>query len=399
MRIVEINASNYGSTGSIMLGIAERLRRDGHKVLVCYPATKRNQARQVEGACVIGSRLGRNIGMSISKWTGREDLLQRGATRRMLLAIDRFRPDVIHLHNIHGWYLNFTLLFDYIKARRVRVVWTFHDCWPVTGHCPHFDMIGCEKWMTACGGCPIYRDYPESRVDNSRRLHLAKKQAFLGVGDLTIVTPSRWLAGIVGRSFLKGYPTEVVYNGIDPEVFRPTASDFREKYHCEGKKLLLGVAFGWTERKGVDIFIRLARELDDDYRIVLVGTDDAVDRQLPDNIISIHRTHDREELAGIYTAADLLVNPTREDTLPTVNMEALSCGTPVLTFATGGSPEIIDANCGIEVAKNDFDALREAAVRITTEKPFSAEACRKRALSFARSAMLDSYAGILLSQR
>ena len=395
MKIVEINASNYGSTGNIMIGITEHLRESGHEVLVCYPATSRNQARTVEGACVIGTRIGRNIGLNLSKWTGREDRLFRFATRKLLRTIDRFQPDVIHLHNIHGWYLNFPMLFDYIKRKHVRVVWTFHDCWPVTGHCPHFEMIGCDKWKTRCGDCPIYRDYPESRVDNSRRLHTIKKQAFLGVENLTIVTPSRWLADIAGQSYLKDYPVEVVHNGIDLDIFKPVPSDFRQRFQCENKKLLLGVAFGWNKRKGLDVLVRLAKDLDDAYQIVLVGTDEAVESNLPEKIIAIRRTHSREELAAIYSAADLLVNPTREDTFPTVNMEALACGTPVLTFSTGGSPEILDNTCGCVVRKDDYGALKEAVIRIF-EKPFSAEDCRKRALSFSRSAMLVSAARILV---
>jgi len=395
MNIVEINASNYGSTGTIMLGITERLREMGHQVLVCYPATKRNFARKVDGSYIIGNQIGRNFGLYLSKWTGREDLLFRNATRNLLRAIDRFKPDVIHLHNIHGWYINFPLLFRYIKQKKVRVAWTFHDCWPMTGHCPHFDMIGCDKWKTACCDCSIYRDYPSSHVDNSRLLHAAKKKAFLGVEDLTIITPSKWLANIVGQSFLKDYPLQVIYNGIDLNVFKPTPSDFRKKYHCEDKKLLLGVAFGWSERKGLDIFIRLAQELNDTYKIILVGTEANIDSHLPDNIISIHRTHDRQEMAGIYTAADLLVNPTREDTFPTVNMEALACGTPVLTFSTGGSPEIPDNSCGCVVKKDDYQALMKAVIRIF-EKPFSAEDCRKRALQFSINQMLECYQSLLL---
>jgi glycosyltransferase involved in cell wall biosynthesis len=203
------------------------------------------------------------------------------------------------------------------------------------------------------------------------------------------------LANIVGQSFLKDYPLQVIYNGIDLNVFKPTPSDFRKKYHCEDKKLLLGVAFGWSERKGLDIFIRLAQELNDTYKIILVGTEANIDSHLPDNIISIHRTHDRQEMAGIYTAADLLVNPTREDTFPTVNMEALACGTPVLTFSTGGSPEIPDNSCGCVVKKDDYQALMKAVIRIF-EKPFSAEDCRKRALQFSINQMLECYQSLLL---
>lgn len=395
MKIVEINASNYGSTGNIMLGITKHLREAGHDVLVCYPATRRNHSRTVEGAFVIGNQLGRNINLNLSKWTGREDRLFRCATRKLLRTIDRFQPDVIHLHNIHGWYLNFPMLFDYIKRKQVRVVWTFHDCWPVTGHCPHFDMIGCDKWKTQCGDCPIYRDYPESCVDNSSHLHAVKKQVFLGVEDLTIVTPSRWLTGIVGQSYLLDYPVEVVHNGIDLDIFQPVPSDFRKRFHCEDKKLLLGVAFGWNKRKGLDVLVRLAKDLDDAYQVVIVGTDKSVESNLPENIIAIRRTHSREELAAIYSAADLLVNPTREDTLPTVNLEALACGTPVLSFRTGGCPETVDDTCGRVVDKDDYETFKTTAIHLC-DSPLPSEACHQKAQGFSREQMIADYCRLLL---
>ena len=395
MRIAEINASNYGSTGHIMLGVTSRLRQEGHQVLVCYPATLRNKVRSVDGSYFIGNQVGRNIDLNLSKWTGREDRLFRCATRKLIRRLEDFRPDVIHLHNIHGWYLNFPLFFDYIKQKQVRVVWTLHDCWPITGHCPHFDMIGCDKWKTQCGDCPIFHDYPQSRVDNSFRLHRLKKDCFRGVKDLTVVTPSAWMADIVSHSFLKDYPTEVIHNGIDLDIFKPTTSEFRKRYHCEDKIILLGVAFGWTVRKGLDVFVRLAADLDDRYQIVLVGTDEEVDRQLPKNILSIHRTHDRKELTAYYTAADLLVNPTREDTFAIVNTEALACGTQVLTFRTGGSPEIPDDTCGCVVDKNDYEGLKQTAVSLC-QHPFPAEACRKRAEEFNVHQMIGNYCRLLL---
>ena len=251
------------------------------------------------------------------------------------------------------------MLFRYIKKNNVKVIWTMHDCWALTGHCANFDMVGCDKWKTECKKCPQYRDYPKSLFDNSKFMHKNKKKWFLGVKDLTIVTPSNWLEGIVKQSFLKDYPVKVINNGIDLTVFKPTESNFREKYNLKDKFILLGVAFGWGERKGLDVFIELSKRLSEEYQIVLVGTDDNTDKLLPDNIISIHRTQNQTELAEIYTAADLFVNPTREENFPTVNIEALACGTPVLTFNTGGSPEIIDESCGAVVAKNDIDSLEK----------------------------------------
>ena len=289
---------------------------------------------------------------------------------------------MIHLHNLHGWYINFPLLFKYIKKNNIRVIWTLHDCWTFTGHCPHFDMIGCEKWKTGCYQCPQIGEYPASYADISKWMYKHKKQWFTGVEDMTLVTPSEWLANLTRQSFLKDYPVKVINNGIDLSIFKPTESDFRKKYDLEDKFILLGVAFGWGKRKGLDVFIELSKRLDERYQIVLVGTDENVDKQLPKNIISIYRTQNQTELAEIYTAADLFVNPTREENFPTVNIESLACGTPIVTFRTGGSPEIIDESCGVVVEKDDIDGMQKEIERIYEKRPFGQEDCVKRAQNF-----------------
>lgn len=379
MKIAEINTSNYGSTGKIMLGIADILRERGDKVLICYPATKKNLSKKVEGSYIIGNRIGRNLNILISKIFGCDDLLYRRATRQLIRRLEEFGTQAIHLHNLHGWYLNIPILFRYIKKNNIKVVWTLHDCWAIAGHCPHFDMIGCNKWKTECSECPQHREYPRSIVDNSSRMHLTKKSCFLGVPDMTIVTPSQWLADIVEQSFFKGYRVTVINNGIDLTVFKPCESNFRQHYNLQDKKIVLGVAFGWGKRKGLDIFIRLASDLDDTYKVVLVGTDEYVDKLLPENILSIHRTHTQSDLAKIYTAADVFVNPTREDNFPTVNMEALACGTPVITFKTGGSPEVIDDTCGFVVEKNDYENLLGCIYAITSNHILDQVNCCSRA--------------------
>ena len=227
-------------------------------------------------------------------------------------------------------------------------------------------------------------------------LYERKKQLLSGL-DLTIITPSQWLADLVKQSFLKEYPVKVIHNGIDLSVFRPTPSDFREKYHIpEDKFVLLGVAFGWGRRKGLDVFVELSRRLDPEkYQIVLVGTDDAVDKNLPENILSIHRTQNQQELAEVYTAADLFVNPTREDNYPTVNMEAIACGTPVVTFDTGGSPESVDEGTGVVVECDDVDAMEREISFIRRERPFAPEACCERAKQFDKNLRFQEYLNLL----
>lgn len=249
-------------------------------------------------------------------------------------------------------------------------------------------MVKCDKWKTGCFDCVQARQYSWF-FDKSKNLYDRKKKLAQGL-DLTIVTPSNWLAGLVGESFLKGYPVKVIHNGIDLAVFKPTESGFRKKHGCEGKFILLGVAFGWGVRKGLDVFVELASRLDDRFQIVLVGTDDAVDRNLPEGIISIHRTQNQAELAEIYTAADLFVNPTREEVLGLVNIESLACGTPVVTFRTGGSPECIDPTCGSVVPCDDIDALEQEILRIAETMPYSTDACLNKAKEFDMNQRFES---------
>lgn len=392
MKTVLINSCNFGSTGNIMLEIAETAENGGYTAAVCYPQSRDNSRKQKEKDLIIGTRFSRNIHLMLAEITGLNGCFSYFSTMKLLKKLDKLKPDIIHLHNLHNCYINLSLLFKYIKKHNIKTVWTLHDCWAFTGHCPHFDMIGCDKWKTGCYSCPQYKEYPKSLFDNSKIMYRLKKKWFTGIKDMTIVTPSEWLAGLVKESYLKDYPVKVINNGIDLNVFKPTESDFREKYALENKYIVLGVAFGWGKRKGLDVFIELAKRLDEEkYKIVLAGTDDNVDKLLPDNIISIHRTQNQTELAEIYTAADVFANPTREENYPTVNMEALACGTPVVTFNTGGSPEMLDETCGAAVAKDDNDAMYNEIIRICEKKPYSLEACIKKAKGFDKNEKFGEY--------
>lgn len=391
--VVEINTSDYGSTGNIMLQVADCGEKNGFSVYTVSRKWKGKQVPKHGKHFYIGSFLENGLHHFFGRLTGFEGGFTVFGTARLIRKLRKRKPDVIHLHNLHGWYINLPMLFRYIQKENIPVVWTLHDCWTFTGHCPYFDMAGCDKWKRDCRGCSLYRHYPESLTDNAEKLYRRKKKWFCGVRNMTIVTPSEWLAGLVKQSYLRDYPIRVIHNGIDLSVFKPTKSDFRAKHGIpKDCHLLLGVAFDWGPRKGVDVFAELYRRLDPaQYRIVLVGTDDATDRSLPEGILTIHRTQNQTELAEIYTAADLFVNPTREENYPTVNMEALACGTPVLTFLTGGSPEIPDETCGSVVPKDDVGAMEREIRRICAEKPYPAEACLKRARNFDRNETFMEY--------
>ena len=391
MNIVQINSCNYGSTGKIMLQTAYLAIKENHKCVIACPDSRENRKKKIGIQIFVSNRFWRNVHLKLAFYLGLNGCFSYFDTKKFINKLKKMNPDVIHLHNLHNCYINLKLLFNFIKKHKIKTVWTLHDCWAFTGHCPHFLMADCYKWKTGCYNCPKYKEYPQSYVDNSKFMYKFKKKWFTGVDNLTIVTPSKWLGDLVKQSFLKDYPVKVINNGIDLSVFKPTESDFRKKYNLENKFILLGVAFGWGVKKGLDVFVELSKKLDDRFQIVLVGTNDEVDKQLPDNIISIHRTNNQQELAEIYTAADLFVNPTREENYPTVNMESLACGTPVITFNTGGSPEIIDETCGMVVPKDDAESLYNEIVKISTENPYYKEACLKRSEDFDMHKRFEEY--------
>lgn len=394
MKIVSINLGNFGSTGGIMRGVTYLAREKGHEAYMAYPWSRKCRPNG-NNDILIGNRLYNAIISKISHFTGLINCLDIISTIKFLKTLDTIKPDVLHLHNLHDSYINLPLLFRYIKKHKVKVIWTLHDCWAFTGHCPHFDMVGCEKWKTGCYDCPSYLEYPQSLYDNSKFMYNWKKSWFTGVKDMTIVTPSQWLADLVKQSFLKEYNVKVINNGIDLNVFKPTESDFRKRHGIENKYMLLGVAFGWGKRKGLDVFIELSKRLDmNKFAIVLVGTDEKVDKELPNSIISIHRTQNQKELAEIYTAADLFVNPTREENYPTVNMESIACGTPVITFKTGGSPEIPSDACGIVIEKNDIENLIKSIISVYENKFLSKDSCLTRAKFFLQCNRFAEYISV-----
>lgn len=370
MRVVQINGGAKGSTGKIMMGIAEVARAQGHEVMCASPITTTNRdAGEDCGYYRIGTFNSRRVNVALARITGFNGCFAWFETYKLLKKIDEFKPDIIHLHNLHDSYINLPMLFSYIKKHNVPTVWTLHDCWAFTGQCPYFTIVKCDKWKVGCHNCPQYKEYPASLYDNTKKMWQLKKKWFTGVKNMTIVTPSEWLAGLARESYLKQYPIEVINNGIDLNVFKPTHSNFRKQYGIPGDKyIVLGVSFAWGYRKGLDCFVEMAEKLGEQYQIVLVGTDDEIDKNLPHNIISIHRTQNQKELAEIYSAADVFVMPTREENYPTVNMEAIACGTPVVTFDTGGSPEMLDDKTGIVVEANDIEATKKAIKDICEKK-------------------------------
>ncbi|MBQ9228220.1 MAG: glycosyltransferase [Eubacterium sp.] len=395
MKVFFINVvCGVGSTGRMCTEIAEALTGEGNAVEIAYgrggvPADYRGTIYRVGNVGTLAANLIR------SRLFDAEGFGNRRAAEKLVAEIKRFAPDVIHLHNLHGYYLNVQVLFDYLKEFQGAVIWTLHDCWAFTGHCAHYDALGCQQWQLHCRECPALREYPacllSGRVD---RNYTEKQRCFLGVPGMTLATPSYWLQEQVAQSFLSGYDCQVIQNGIDHRKFYRDQSEtatLRRQYHCEQKYLLLAVAYQWEANKGLEDYIRLAAQLPDRYQLVLVGTDSAVAAKLPKNMIAVPRTENIAQLRAWYNAADLFVNFTYNETFSLVNIEALACGTPVLTYHTGGSPECIDSTCGADVEKGNVSLALKEIMRICEERPFSPESCMKRAALFRSSRQVKAY--------
>ena len=371
MKVVQVNSVyNAGSTGRIVEGIAAVARERGHRTWAAYG--RKGQPGPTE-TYQISNTLDYVAHGIYSLALDSHGLGSISATKRFLRWLDDIQPDVIGLHNLHGYYLNVPLLFGFLRRSRVPILWTLHDCWSFTGHCSYFDRFSCQKWQTECSECPMTGYYPRSLVDRSTRNHRLKKEVFSGLERLAIVTPSEWLAGHVRASFLSHYPVHVIPNGVDLGRFRIVGSRAREV-------VVLGVANRWDDRKGVADFIELRSKIPTEWRIVLVGLNPAERRRLPRNIEAFSRTESVEELVLLYSQATVYVNPTYADNFPTTNIEALACGTPVLTYRTGGSPEAVTPGVGGVVEVGDVDGLAKAIEQYAAMDQGAVRAqCRARA--------------------
>lgn len=358
MKVMYINAvCGTGSTGNIIADLIEWLRANSDQGMCAYGV---GQARKVMigESYKFNTKAGYYFHNALSRITDHTGLYSKCQTRKLIRKIRRFDPDVIHLHNLHGYYVNYEILFRYLSSSGKKLVWTLHDCWAMTGHCTHFVTADCEQWKTGCETCPLLREYPICYTRGDVQGNYArKKAAFTSPANMTIVTPSRWLGDLAKQSFLGKYPIEVIPNGIDTDIFRPRESDFRRRHALEDKKIVLGVANVWSDKKGLRDFYWLAEHLPEDYRIVLVGLTEQQRTELPENILGITRTADAVQLAEIYTAANVFVNPTYEDTFPTVNLEAQACGTPVVTYDVCGCPETVQDGCGMTVLCGNKEML------------------------------------------
>lgn len=391
MKILQINTVYaQGSTGRIVEGIHD-LCQEEHIDCLCACRQLPKGSESGTDVVAISSRWDSRLHGWLSRFTMYKGLGSPLKTALFLKRVEHYKPDVIHLHNLHGSYINLPMLFRFIKEKNIPVVWTLHDCWPMTAICSHFTIACCDQWKVCCQQCPQRKKYASAPFDVTKKVWNLKKKWFTGIEQAVLVTPSSWLEKLVASSFLKDYPTKTIYNGIDLSVFQPTESDFIVQYSLQNKKIVLGVAFDWGYEKGLDVFVELSHQLPENYAIILVGTNEIVEQTLPKNIITIRRTDNAPKLAEIYTAADVFVNPTREEVLGLVNLEALACGTPVITFQTGGSPECIDKSCGCIVPVNDLLTMQQQILRICQEHPYDSADCIARAKQFEKRQKFAEY--------
>jgi len=384
---------NTGSTGTIAEAIGGMALNYGWESYIAHGRYPRTSTSNI---IRISSDLDVYLHGIETRLFDRHGLGSRRATKKLVVQISEINPDIIHLHHLHGYYINIDILFKYLHRLNKPVVWTFHDCWAFTGHCCHFDYIGCEKWKTECNHCPQNKEYPKSFfIDRSKKNYYQKKYLFTSLPNLTIVSVSKWLNNLVSQSIFKNTPNRYIYNGVDTEIFKPIdySDVVKKKYGVENKFVILGAATTWDKRKGLNDFIELNSFLEEDEVIILVGLNEKQQKGLPKNMMGLSRTDNRQEMADLYGAADVFLNLSVEETFGLTTAESMSCGTPIIVYNSTASPEIVSEMTGIVVPKNDITKIRTALsqIKIKGKNTYSIS-CRERALElFNKSDRFEEY--------
>lgn len=379
MRVLIINTVlNSGSTGKIVATIKNLVEKHGDECFAAYGRGEESGAHYYR----IQNTASLFLNALLARLFDSEGMNCKRATKRLIKYIEKIKPDVINLHNIHGYYLNFAILFNYLKKTNIKVFWTLHDCWPFTGHCSYYTLKNCLKWQTRCSNCPNKSEYPKSIIDKSSRNYEKKKQYFTSIDDVTLITPSKWLKDEVEKSYLSKYKTVVINNGIN-------YFDLPHERIKTSKKVLLGVANVWDGRKGLNVFNELADLINNEYEIVLVGVKDNQKKNVSNKIKLIDRTKNFQELCSYYASAHYYVNPTFEDNFPTTNLESIMCGTPLIVFNSGGAAEVVNETngyvCSNKTAKSILD--------IINNKPyhFDRKVIRDNAMQYLADTQYEHY--------
>ena len=387
MKILLINVSlGQGSTGRICSDLADVIESNGDEVKIAYGRNFSDDDRGYK----IGNKKDVLFHVLKTRFFDMHGLGSVRSTKKFIKWIDDYNPDIIHIHNIHGYYVNYKLLFNHFRNKKYKVICTMHDCWNFTGHCTYFSKNGCEKWITQCEKCKYMYEYPKSWViDNCKNNFKSKIDAFNSI-DIYYVTVSKWLEQIVKKSRLKVERIKTIYNGIDMDVFHPVKSKCREKYNLTNRFVVLGVASTWTERKGLDTFIKLSKLLPLEYNIVLIGLSESQKKLLPPNIIAIDKIYNTQQLVEWYSTADLFFNSSVEETMGMTTLESLACGTPVLVFDKTAIPEVVSESCGVVINLCDSIHLNKVIVETDWSK-FTSDNCVRQASKFKKSLKYEEY--------
>lgn len=395
MKIVQINTFPNKSTGNIMMNIHKKLIENN---IESYVVWGRGKKAKDNTEIYMNDKLGVYLHGLYTRITDKAGFASKRATKKLLQKLDVIRPDIIHLHNLHGYYINIEMLFNYIKRNNIKVVWTLHDCWAFTGHCAYFDMVNCEKWKSECRNCELKNTYPKtSIIDNSSSNYYNKKKLFNNVEDMQIISVSKWLENKIKSSFLEKHKILTIQNGIDINVFKPTESVIRETYNLQGKKVILGVASEWTKRKGLEDFIKLSQIITDEYQIILIGLNKKQIKQVPNNIIALERMKSIEELVEYYSIADVYFNASVEETFGMTTIEAMACKTPVIVYNATALPEVVTEDTGFVIEPHNIEKVWKKIELICENKIFNKKNIRKNAEKYNKEEVFEKYINVYKS--
>lgn len=346
MRVIQLNACyGYGSTGIIVRDLQDLCLRHGIECVVAFPKSKGT----VKGGYRIGNLFTNKIHAILARISGKQGYFSLFSTLKFLFYLNHYKPDIIHLHNLHGCYINLPALLKYAAKRKIAMVVTLHDCWFYTGGCSHYTSICCDKWLKECGNCP--RRYDETAAylwDGSSRILADRKRLFGNIKNLACVGVSNWIAEEAHRTVFKDAICMTIHNGVDIDFFHPVESDFREKYNLRDKKIILAPANKWFSEINQGTFNYFASHLSDEMCMVFIGTG-CDEKRLTGNMINLGFISSQEKLRDVYSSADVMVNCTREESLSLLNVEVQACGTPVITYSNTGVKETVDGKCGFAV--------------------------------------------------